>query len=108
MLRADQLPPLKLIISGKEYTTGDKTNLRLDSLKAAPGAAALLIVLEVTKDPDLFQRVVNAAEQRNIKVQVNGKEFAAELAMKNSYPGPPFSGKVTIRQCSPLRNIITR
>jgi hypothetical protein len=108
MLRGDQLPPLKLIIGGKEYITGDKTNLRLDSLKASPGATAILVVLEVTKDPDFFQKVVNAAEQKNIRVQINGKEFTAEMAMKMSYPGPPFSGKITIRQCTPLRSIITR
>ena len=108
MLRGDRIPPLKLIISGKEYIPGDNTNLIVDSLKAAPGGTALLIVLEITKDPDFFQKVVTDAEQRNIKVQVNGKEFTAEMAMKLSFPGPPFSGKITIRQCSPLRNIITR
>jgi hypothetical protein len=108
MLRPDQLPPLKLIVGGKEYMTGENTNLRLDSIKPAPGATAILLTLEVTKDVDFFQKLVNAAEQKNVKVQINGKEFAAEMAMKNSYPGPPFSGKVTIRQCSPLRPIVTR
>jgi hypothetical protein len=105
MFKSDQLPPAKLIIGRKEFTTGDKTNLRLVSVKQSPGANAILMELEIIKDPDLFQLIVNAAEQRNVKVQFFGREFMAELATRNSYPGPPFSGKITLRQCSQVRKV---
>jgi hypothetical protein len=103
MFKSDQLPPAKLIIGRKEFVTGDKTKLKLVGVKQSPGANAILMELEITKDPDLFQLLVNAAEQRNVKVQFFGREFMAELAIRNSYPGPPFSGKITIRQCSQVR-----
>jgi hypothetical protein len=103
MFKSDQLPPAKLIIGRKEFVTGDKTNIKLNGVKQSPGANAILLELEIIKDPDLYQIIVNAAEQRNVKVQFFGREFMAELATKNSYPGPPFDGKITIRQCSQVR-----
>ena len=69
MFKSDQLPPAKLTIGRKEFVTGDKTNLKLNSVKQSPGANAILMEFEITKDPDLFQLLLNAAEQRNIKVQ---------------------------------------
>jgi hypothetical protein len=108
MWNSDEMPQVKLILSGKEYLPGKTPNLKLESLKPGPGAQAILAGLEITGDIDLYRLIVNAAEQRSIRVQLYGREFTAELATKNSHPGPVFSGKIVLRQCSPVRDISRR
>jgi hypothetical protein len=105
MFRSDDMPPMKLIIGAKEYNIGKDSNLKIDSVKPSPRGDALLIGLEVTKDPVLFQKLVDAANQRNVKVQVRGQEFSTELASQNSFQGPDFKAKLVLRQCSTMRKI---
>ena len=62
MWKADQLQPIKLIFGGREYITGKENKLKLDSIKPSPGASAILIGIEINQDPDLFQKMVNAAQ----------------------------------------------
>jgi hypothetical protein len=105
MFRSDNMPTMKLIFSGKEYTVGKNSNLTLDSVKPAPRGDVLLIAIEVTQDPILFQKLVDAANQRSVRVQVRGQEFSTELATQNSIQGQDFKAKVVLRQCSSMRKI---
>ena len=108
MFKSDEMPTIKLFFGGKEYILGKDPNLKLESVKPSPRGDALLIGLEVNKDPVLFQKLVDAANQRNVRVQVRGKEFAAEKASQISLPGPDFKSKIVLRQCSSMRSIETR
>jgi hypothetical protein len=105
MFKSDDMPPMKLFFGGKEYLIGKDANLKLDSVKPAPRGDALLIGIEVTKDPVLFQKLVDAANQRSVRVQVRGQEFSTELAVQNSFQGPDFKAKIVLRQCSSMRKI---
>lgn len=105
MFKSDDMPTMKLIFGGKEYTIGKDAYLKLDSVKPSPRGDALLIGIEVNKDPILFQKLVDAANQRNVRIQVRGKEFSTELAAQNSFQGPEFKSKIILRQCSSMRNI---
>jgi hypothetical protein len=105
MFRPDEMPPIKLIVGAKEYSTGKNSNLKLDSIKPAPRGDAVLIGIEVTQDPILFQKLVDAANQRSIRIQMRGQQFSAELATQNSFPGPDFKAKIVLRQCSAMRKI---
>ncbi len=108
MWNSDELPQIKLIFGGKEYLIGQAPNIKLESIKPGPSKQTILIGLEVIKDLDLYRLMVNAAEQRSIRVQVYGREFTAELATKNAHPGTDFSGRIVLRQCSPVRDITRR
>jgi hypothetical protein len=108
MWNSDEMPQIKLLFSGKEYLIGKTPNIKLESIKPGPGTQAILIGLEVTKDLDLYRLIINAAEQRSIRIQLYGREFTTELATKNAHPGPAFSGKIVLRQCSPVRDISKR
>jgi hypothetical protein len=98
------LDTVKLIIGNQNYTTGQSPNLDLVGLKPSTGAPALLITLEVA-DSILFQKILGAAEQRSLKVQVRGKELTTELATRSSSLAPAFRGRIVLRQCSPMRDV---
>jgi hypothetical protein len=106
MFKSDDMPPMKLFFNGKEYATGKDSNLKLESVKPAPRGDAVLIGIEVSQDPILYQKLVDAANQRNVRVQVRGQEFATELATQNSIQGKEFKAKVVLRQCSSMRKIL--
>ena len=63
-----------------------------------------MIALEIG-DSVLFQKILGAAEQRSLKVQVRGKELTTELATKTLSLNPAFNGKIILRQISKMRNI---
>jgi hypothetical protein len=105
MFKSDEMPPMKLIFGGKEYGTGKDSNLKVEGVKPSPRGDVLLIGIEVSKDPVLFQRLIDSANQRNVKVQVRGQEFSTELATQNSFQGGEFKAKVILRQCSTMRKI---
>jgi hypothetical protein len=105
MFKPGEMPSIKLIFAGQEYNTGKDSNLILESVRPAPRGDVLIIAIEVNKDPILFQKLVNAANQRNVKIQVRGKEFSTELATQNSIQGQDFKAKIVLRQCSSMRSI---
>ena len=108
MWNTDETPQVKLLFSGKEYLPGKTPGLKLESIKPGPGIQTILVSLEVTRDLEMYRLLVNAAEQRSVRIQVYGREFSAELATKSSRPGTDFSGKIILRQCSPVRDISRR
>ncbi len=93
---------VKFILGGQSYITDQTPNLTLVSLKPATGAPALLVTLEVA-DSILFQKILGAAEQRSLRIQVRGKELTTELATRSSSLNPSFRGRIVLRQCSPMR-----
>jgi hypothetical protein len=95
----------KLIAGGKEYLSGPKSNLHLISMKPVAGINIVMLEIEISKDPILFQKLIAAAEQRNLLVQIRGREFTTELATKKANPGPDFSGRMTLRQNSVMRTV---
>jgi hypothetical protein len=105
MFKSDDMPTMKLFFAGKEYTLGKNANLKLESVKPAPRGDVLLIGIEVTQDPILFQKLIDAANQRSVRVQVRGQEFSTELATQNSIQGQEFKAKIVLRQCSGMRKI---
>jgi hypothetical protein len=105
MFRSDNMPTMKLFFSGKEYTLGKDSTLKLDSVKPAPRGDVLLIGIEVSGDPVLYQKLVDAANQRSVRVQVRGQEFSTELAAQNSIQGQDFKAKIVLRQCSSMRKV---
>jgi hypothetical protein len=101
----DEIPVAKLIVGGQEYITGPKSKIKLETVRPSAGNPVLMIGLEVSNDPILFQKLVNAAEQRSLKMQIRGKEFNTELATKTSSPGPEYKGRIVLRQCSKMQDV---
>ena len=95
---------VKLILGSQSYITGQTPDLVLVSLRPATGAPALLVTLEIS-DSILFQKILGAAEQRSLKIQVRGKELTTELATRSSSLNPSFRGRIVLRQCSPMREV---
>jgi hypothetical protein len=100
----DSLASVKLIIGDQTLLTGQTPNLRLDSVRPSTGAPVLMVGLEIS-DAILFEKILRAAEQRSLKIQVRGKECTTELATKASSMNPTFNGKIILRQVSRMRDI---